>query len=210
MEKEIEFSVDELMLAKINKPLRGAADIIDLLLETIKYILCHSPSENGKLKIIVGKMNRIFYVLESKIFSISMPFFTQARKDGSVIVYDHNGKLDSKYLAILSSVFNKFNDQLESAVGVLDFWQYLDEEDLDEEELDIISRLIIKLLLTEYGYVRYDDDEEHKKDKIHPRYHLDINCTNSCTYKLGLQKSIDFEWLKDCLNNNKPRKIIKF
>lgn len=208
--KEIVFEIDELMQIKISNPIRSVFDIIVLLLETIKYMLWQ-PSlsgERGKLKIVVGKMNRIFYVLENKIFSISLPFFTKLLKNGNVIIYDHTIEFDSKNLAIISSVFYKISETPNNSVALSDIEQFLRDENLDDESFNVLSGVIVKLLSTEYGYLRYDDDKEHEEAEMHPRYHLDINCANYCTYKLGLKKAIDYNWLRDCLDNEKPCKII--
>lgn len=208
--KEIEFEIDELMQTKISNPIRNVFDIIALLLETIKYMLWQSPlpSEKGKLKIVVGKMNRIFYVLENKIFSITMPFFTKLMENGNVLIYDHAIAFNSKNIAIISSVFYKISKNPDNSVILSDIEQFLRDENLDEDVFTVLSGVIVKLLSTEYGYLRYDDDKEHEEAEMHPRYHLYINCANNCTYKLGLKKAIDYNWLRDCLDNEKPCKII--
>lgn len=125
--KEIEFEIDELMQTKISNPIRNVFDIIALLLETIKYMLWQSPlpSEKGKLKIAVGKMNRIFYVLENKIFSITMPFFTKLMENGNVLIYDHAIAFDSKNIAIISSVFYKISKNPDNSVILSDIEQFL-------------------------------------------------------------------------------------
>ncbi|AAN53858.1 hypothetical protein HRJ35_06280 [Shewanella oneidensis MR-1] len=49
----------------------------------------------------------------------------------------------------------------------------------------------VYLISGEHGYFRFDDDPVNSNNHIHPRYHLDIFCTNSSTLKIGTQKIAD-------------------
>lgn len=200
MNKVFEFSLDELMLTKIKRPIRNTTDIITLLLETMQYLSWNKPCGSApiSMKIIVNKMNRIFYVLDKKYFSITMPFSIRKNSDGFVELYDSDIVIDSKRLAIITSIFERI--QSEPELDFLKYEEYLDDEELDKDELAAVRHVITKLVFNEYGYLRYDDDAEHENGDLHPRYHLDINCSASGTYKLGLRQGVDFNWFRDCLD----------
>lgn len=56
------------------------------------------------------------------------------------------------------------------------------------------------MLKTEYGYVRYDYDQEHCNGNLHPLNHLDVNFSSNVQYKLGLENTINLDTFIDILD----------
>ena len=74
------------------------------------------------------------------------------------------------------------------------------EQNDDEFTIEQMWTLFSYLLKYDLGYIRYDIDPEHENGKLHPLYHLDICLDNSATYKIGLDKKIEFDDLKNILD----------
>lgn len=60
--------------------------------------------------------------------------------------------------------------------------------------------LISHLLKYDLGYIRYDIDSEHENGRMHPLNHLDICLDTAATYKIGLDKKIEFDDFKNILD----------
>ena len=206
--KNFVFEIDDLLLAKLNRPIRETIDVIDLLLETLKYLKWKPLLKTVKysIRIVVGKMNRLFYVLENKIFSITMPLFIKVNDKEEITFYNCDNEINSKHLSCASAILQEVRS---NPVNLWQWMSLLEDLGVEEEDFEVVVGLMNKLFLTEYGYVRYDDDLEHAKATIHTRYHLDINFSNPCTYKIGLDRQVDFKWLQDCLDTKAECKFIK-
>lgn len=60
---------------------------------------------------------------------------------------------------------------------------------------------IVKFISTyDLGYLRYDYDEKNKNGMLHPINHLDICLDTAATFKIGLEKVLDYEMFKDILD----------
>ena len=196
----LEFRMNELMISKVSEPVRDVYDIIELLLKTMEFLLWQKPIDrDGDIKIIVNKMNRIFYILDKKIFSVTNPFSIGCKEE-QIVISLKNINLDSKKLSNLKYI----NSKLREGAKDIDFLDLLS----NEYGLDELYSLMRSLLSIEYGYLRYEQDDNNASDEYHPRFHIDINCSNACTFKLGLYEAIEFEWLKNCLDNTVQRKYL--
>ena len=56
-------------------------------------------------------------------------------------------------------------------------------------EKSLLGQLFGHLLEYEYGYLRYDHDEEHASEK-HPQDHLDVFYNTAATFKVGLKEGL--------------------
>lgn len=85
---------------------------------------------------------------------------------------------------------------------IIDIQQNNDTDSILEKIIDSeeIYKLIIKMFMTEYGYVRYDYDEEHCNGNFHPLNHLDVNFSSNAQYKLGLENRINLDTFIDILD----------
>ena len=207
--KQYEFKMDALMLSRIKAPVRNCYDAALLLLNALSYISWKEKcnSDAGDFKIIINKMNRMFFVQKEKIFSITIPFILREGKQGEIEIYDADVQINSKHLAVATEIFTTLNNS--DLFQVVDFQNFLDDDFLTQEETTVIKRLVGRLLINEYGYLRYEEDSVHENGDIHPLFHLDINYSGAGTYKLGIENKVDFSWIRDCLDITTPCKFIK-
>ena len=192
MSKTFELPINTYLQSKIEKPIREKTDIIILLLETINLLLIGDSIENdgnqGKIIIYIDKMSRIVYQTENKMFSVNFPFFCEIGEDGYIIRENDiifNFQIVSELMSIIIDI--QQNNDIDSILGKI----------IDSEE---IYRLIIKMLKTEYGYVRYDYDQENCNGNLHPLNHLDVNFSSNVQYKLGLENTINLDTFIDILD----------
>ena len=54
----------------------------------------------------------------------------------------------------------------------------------------------------EDGYIRYDYDEKHENDDVHPLNHYDIFYSSFSTFKVGLRDRLRTEDMLDFLDSN--------
>ena len=73
----------------------------------------------------------------------------------------------------------------------------VNDDDFSTKEMWL---LISHLLKYDLGYIRYDIDPEHENGRMHPLNHLDIYLDTAATYKIGLDKKIEFDDFKNILD----------
>ena len=205
MGKEFTYKMSKHILEMSSKPLRKREEAILLLLYTIRmfdvsqYIL---DERSEQVIVSIDKMNRIFYLIDNKIFSMQFPF--RVEYDGvqdSNIIYDSvTGTVISPM--VLSFLIEAFEKMSRREVDFDTIFEIIMEPEVNDEEFTskTMWQLISYLLKYDLGYLRYDFDPEHEEGKIHPLNHLDICLDGSATYKIGLEKEIGFSDMKDILD----------
>ncbi len=203
MSKYIDFNMGKFMYELASKPLRTKRDLILLVLNTIRIIGINVSTGDKKGKIIlkVDHMNRLFYEIENKIFTIQFPFSIELKEENSFRVYDNYAgvDIDNKIISLLIGMFENYDlEDITFESFFMELYQSADaSEDVAAETLWI---LIKRIALFDVGYLRYDHDKEHEKGKMHPLDHLDINYESNSTYKIGLRSRILLEDMIDIVD----------
>jgi len=182
--------------------------IINILLEASRYMLSNIEVSQdqivGEIRIVVDKMNRIFFSSENKCYSIVFPFNVLVEEDNIRLSFSNNINVDSYIISKAKSAINcdEFNDTC--ILGFADSI-YDNSNDLDNEEL--LWSFIKELMLFEVGYIRYDYDELGYEEAVqkgcphrHPLNHYDLFYTNRATCKIGLTEKQTMDSLIDLLN----------
>jgi hypothetical protein len=193
------------ILALSSKPLRKKEEAILLLLYTIRmFDACQYISDDRKEQVIISidKMNRIFYLINNKIFSLQFPFRMEYHdaEDEKTIYDSVTGTVISP--TVLSYLIEAFEKMSRREVDFDTMFEIVMDSEFNIEEFTFKARwqLISYLLKYDLGYLRYDFDPEHEDGKIHPLNHLDICLDDSATYKIGLDREISFRDMKDILD----------
>ncbi|MCA9925371.1 MAG: hypothetical protein KC421_23540 [Anaerolineales bacterium] len=197
--KEYTFAIDKWQAQWIFAPVRSKLSIIKLLMRTVKVMLVNAAVDEkdttGKIILRVSKMSRIFYYSENKYFSIQFPFSVTESDDGLRFYSSHIDRIDSKVTSEVLSIVT--NSNVFDAPEPLDFIEPVDEIfDSNPNFWEFLR----SLLLFEGGYVRYDYDIIHTKDKVHPLNHVDVFYSSNSTFKLGIHSRIPLESMIDCLD----------
>jgi len=189
MGKIINFEMETYIYNLASKPFRTKKELILLILNTIKIIITNIKFNNPKGKIIlkVERMNRLFYEVEDKVFSIQFPFFIQMQDNTTFRIYDNDTgiDIDNKINSLLIGIFEKYD------LEIITFEEFFTELFLTADEgeniqPEILWKLIKKLLLFEIGYFNYDSNSTYKiglNDKINIEHLIDIVDINSeCSF----------------------------
>ncbi len=179
------------------------AQIIEILMETTRYILLHNDPEYvvsdedsiGKIILYIDKMSRLFFFSKNKYYTIVFPFhYLEDNGKYKIIFQSHievNSKLISKVISIIKCDEFKAQCSLDFVEPVYDA-----EGDCDEDFWIFLR----ELLLMEDGYIRYDFDSVHQKGDIHPLYHYDIFYSSNATFKIGLNNELHQDNFIDFVN----------
>ncbi|QLJ09081.1 hypothetical protein [Pseudoalteromonas sp. JSTW] len=188
-----EFDIDESYMDKFFRPIKNKAQLIELLMNAIKYMLINpkinKDNAKGNIILIIDKMQRLLFVKNDKIFSIAFPFTVTFFDDAYFFNYKGTLNLDAKLTSDVISLIN--NKEFYSSCSY-EFATPI--SDYQEDKCDSYWDLIRDLLLMESGYLRYDHDpknyEKHGKSNIHPLHHYDMFYSSNATFKVGLKKKI--------------------
>ncbi|WP_052910180.1 hypothetical protein [Riemerella anatipestifer] len=163
-------------------PIRDKIDYIKVLLKSIEILLLEDYDKDTEafMKLIVQKMNRLFFYSECKYFSISFPFNVSLNSNNQI--YEINTYMGKTLtLEVISAIFAILNN---NEYKINKSLIYLDIDYIEIKGVEILE----ELLLIEPCYVRYDYDKKNENGKLHPLHHLDINYSKYGTFKLGLSK----------------------
>lgn len=194
--KEYSFDIDQRQVSQLFSPIRDKRDVVRLLMKAIKIMLVDSPPKDsdvrGEVVLHVSKMSRIFFFSELRYFSICFPFSVSegvgSLEFSSGGVVDVDSKVTSDVLAFIDS---------EENFSVDCAYQFIEPVlDISLHEPNFWT-LILKLLMLDDGYIRYDYDEKNENGLVHPRNHYDVFYSSNSTFKVGLKKKLEKKEMVD-------------
>lgn len=200
---------------KFNNIIKKKADIIELLLVTINYIQL-SPSEmsdnsidnlkinstHKKVVVLYGKINRIFYCLNNRIVSISIPFQHKSIKERNTCIKYHIFKDYDTNLTIDSELINYLNLLLKNHSSIEKIMDILNQSNYEYKKWEDVLKVFNKLLSYDTGYLRYDYDKERANPNNHPCNHIDVNFDDRSSFKLGLSNKCSCQELISIIDKN--------
>lgn len=205
--KKIQLSYGDYYDEKFMKPVRKQEDCVLLILELLNILLVGEAigKENGEIMIIVDKMSRLFCFEDNKYFSTVFPFEIEITEGKDTIYKIYDSILDIEIDSRLNALMKRILGQIDFSHNTIDeiiekaYFDVFGDE-YTEDEVEKCFNLILRLLSTELGYIRYDYDAEHEKGALHPLYHFDVNYSSKGTYKLGIDKKMKMEDFVDLLD----------
>lgn len=208
MAKEITFKMSKQIIERSKVPLRSREDAILLLLYTIRMfdVSDYIPKERTEQVVVsIDKMNRLFYILDKKMFSMQFPFCIDKRDNAKkIVIYDSITRIEINPI-ILSFLIETF-EMMNKTEGDFDtILESITNPEVQDENITINNKwmMISYLLKFDLGYLRYDNDYTHANGKMHPLNHLDICMDSAATFKIGLEKKITFSEFKNILDITK-------
>ena len=195
--------------------IKSRTQLIKLILETCRFMMFNRNVEHADslMMLVVQDMNRLFFCADKKMYSIVFPFHVKLSPDKNPYVhFDLDDiDIDSAMISYLSEDVD--SDKFESGCSLDFFEPILSKEDFFSKDFWFVLR---HLMTYEMGYVRCDDDiqaynEACKKGvpKLHPRYHYDINCSQSAAFKIGVDKKLTPDKFVDFLDDTIERKFLR-
>ena len=208
MSKIIEYYLSEDLVDVLFAPMRSQQDYLVKLLKFIRYIKIYSylnvDSSEEKAMLRVNKESRAYFFSKNKYFSVCMPFHIEEKENDLKFFSKTYGEIDSVVVTDLLSLFegerNVFNSNFE----------YIEDNIiLRENPRPGLWELIQDMFCYDSGYLRYDHDQENYNEECHPIDHLDIFCSSSSTFKLGVKAGFSEDDFLDLLDSSKPVKFIR-
>lgn len=189
-------------------------ELLIILLEAIRYIFIadkikEKDKATDRLVLYIDDMQRLFFFSENKYYSIMLPFTMKI--DNDVVTFYYCGiNIDAE---LVSNFISILNSDLYNSQSCWDFMTPIYE--LETKNVNF-WKIFSYLLSCDLGYLRFDYDEKGFLDAqkrgiphIHPKHHLDINFSNSSTFKSGLIKKISQQEFIDIVDNKKKRWFLK-
>ncbi len=206
--KQYKFNINQLYLDKFFRIIRTKAEVIEVLMRTIKYMLLNptisKEKASGKIILQIDKMSRLFFFTNKKYYSIVFPFFTQKEEDTYSFSFKNMIEIDSRLISQVISIIKcdefKANCSLDFVAPICDY-----EEECDENFWEFLR----ELLLMEDGYIRYDYDEKNENGAMHPLNHYDLFYSSNATFKIGLNQKLEEDDFTDLLDINTDCRYIK-
>lgn len=203
-------------------------DIYNVTLAALDFLFSGAKEEaHGNLKIIFGNTQRIFFFEKDRYYSFSFPFSLSKKIDiadceSSVGIsfceeyslYAEDDELTSSILVFVNHIMDYVAKMdvfsLDELYEKVDEIRINDDDLYNEEEFQKAWRIACRILLMETSYVRYDHDEAHEKEN-HPLNHLDVNYSDSGTFKIGLPKAQKpkADWFVEFCTSNPVKMISK-
>lgn len=201
--KRFEINLDARQMNVAFNAIRDKHDIVELLMNSIKWMLLGNSvpagEEKGQMLLLVSKMSRLFFFSNGKYFSVLFPF--SAVKNGSQFTFfTADGlELDHKITSDVIGVVRSQEDRIHR-----DIYQFADKVIEFNDAENLFWLLIRDMFQFEDGYIRYDHDpvRQSKNDNTHPLDHLDVFYSRGATFKVGLEKKIPEIHLIDILNTD--------
>ncbi|OON91187.1 MAG: hypothetical protein ATN33_01635 [Epulopiscium sp. Nele67-Bin001] len=171
--------------------IRTKEDVIWVLLEVMRYsfnftLTPSTDSEQANIIIYIDKMSRIIYGEKEKIHSFQLPFYVYEKDEK--VYFSYNGQnIDSKTIAVLSSILSNIKDIYNSIEDLIDIFMDAMSDFEIKEDMSSYWNILLFLLTFESGYIRYDYDPIRENVEMHPLHHLDIGYSSNVTFKIGLK-----------------------
>lgn len=179
-------------------PLRNKVDYAKLLVLSARILLLDYESQipsSSNMKLVIEKMNRLFFYKDGKYFSISFPFNVLFDGDKITSITSYSGReVESKSISAVISILD--NEQFIMNPSLIDF--YIEPLGIDSSGLFLLE----EIFQFEPSYIRYDHDIERENGKLHPLHHLDVNYSTYGTFKIGLNNAITHQYFEDLQNIN--------
>lgn len=208
-----EFDIEESYMDRFFKPIKNKINIIELLMNSIKYMLINPrvPKESAAGKIIISadKMSRIFFIKPDKYFSVTFPF--HIRKNETYF-FDFKNKMDidSRVISEILSLINESSFYSGCSIDFADKISAYQEDSGNEDYWNLLRDMMIM----EDGYLRYDYDYDNyikfNKSDIHPLNHFDVFYSSNATFKLGIRRKINHDDFKDLLDIKTKCKFVDY
>jgi len=208
MNKHYSFDLTQSDTELFFRPIRKQEDYVELLFRSIRFMLIsHSfttQDPSSSMYLVVDKMSRLIYKSEEKIFSVIFPFAVSER--GRQLTFNSlaYGEIDSVTISKVLAALKEGKSLDSSCISSLADYVL----DVTEIKPGFWS-LLKEVLFLEGGYLRYDYDEAHEKERYHPLNHLDIFYSSKGSFKVGLEDRIDEEVLCDILSSESECHYLK-
>lgn len=207
------YSIDPFKLDMIfDSAIRHKIDLmklsLNLMIELVNEEVSFIFDEKSNFVLIKSKDTfRYSVIKENQIMSAILPF--RFNFDESVEFNYNMEVIDLNDFYIILSCVDKVKYEIDNGIDLLsdDIRSLIDEVLIQDLNLNNAleykyKKLLNHMFFQEDGYLRFDYDEENCNGHLHPLNHLDVNYSNSSTFKLGIKSRINFHTFWDILRSD--------
>jgi len=207
------YSIDPFKLDMIfDSAIRHKIDLmklsLNLMIELVNEEVSFIFDEKSNFVLIKSKDTfRYSVIKENQIMSAILPF--RFNFDESIEFNYNMEVIDLNDFYIILSCVDKVKYEIDNGIDLLsdDIRSLIDEVLIQDLNLNNAleykyKKLLNHMFFQEDGYLRFDYDEENCNGHLHPLNHLDVNYSNSSTFKLGIKSRINFHTFWDILRSD--------
>ncbi|MFR1810693.1 MAG: hypothetical protein ACLSWP_04025 [Terrisporobacter sp.] len=148
--KETTIGLDNYLTTQITKPIRCKKDLILILLLFLKLFLIKNTltdkETTGTVKIIVDKMNRVFFFSENKYFSFNFPFKLDLSNEDNIKFYYNELDVNLKIISILEALLDEEDLLLLHKENIREYYYEYIEDDyeiiFEEDFINLVNKII--------------------------------------------------------------------
>lgn len=148
--KETTIGLDNYLTTQITKPIRCKKDLILILLLFLKLFLIKNTltdkETTGTVKIIVDKMNRVFFFSENKYFSFNFPFKLDLSNEDNIKFYYNELDVNLKIISILEALLDEEDLLLLHKENIREYYYEYIEDDykiiFEEDFISLVNKII--------------------------------------------------------------------
>lgn len=148
--KETTIGLDNYLTTQITKPIRCKKDLILILLLFLKLFLIKNTltdkETTGTVKIIVDKMNRVFFFSENKYFSFNFPFKLDLSNEDNIKFYYNELDVNLKIISILEALLDEEALLLLHKENIREYYYEYIEDDyeiiFEEDFINLVNKII--------------------------------------------------------------------
>ncbi|UST56731.1 hypothetical protein NF672_14820 [Pseudomonas moraviensis] len=193
------FKIDQYQAEVFKKAIRSRFDILKVWMDAVKLIINYAPPAEefvaAEIHVHNSRMSRLFYLSDSKTFSIAFPFRIEAVDDSLTVRTSSGIEVDSELSSEITLVASLLKNE-----GLVNEWALAEHfEDQGGASAEFWP-VLASLLDAEDGYLRFDHDPVRTDGHKHPLDHADLFYTNGASFKVGLQKKPTIDEIIDILN----------
>ena len=188
------FEIPEFRYDLFEKPMRSIYDHIRLVAHFLQdHVFLKRTSTEPDcpfLSINQSGRGRLNVHFDSRILSVCFPLTYSDSFDQPFSFKDYgivDQAMTSSLILVANSTDKNKHDTLFQVMGGLT------DNDISVgiDRVEFLSRLVSWFFFEESGHVRFEHDRKNMDGEIHPEFHLDINYSNSTSFKIGLRERIE-------------------
>lgn len=166
-----------------------------------------SPENGFDIAVFTKDLHRFFVKKDDGYFSMANPF--QVNFDNDAISFNCDQieePVSGQFIAVMRNAIQTVREYGQShediALSLSENFRF------DWKDIPKYVDTFVSVLSEDHGYFRFDDDPNNINGDIHPRYHFDVFYKNTCSLKIGYDKSAELQCFLSLADKTQPKKYL--
>jgi len=166
-----------------------------------------TPQNGFDIAVFTKGLHRFVVNKDNGYFSMANPFQVNFGNDTISFNCDQISEpVSGKFIAIMKNAIQTVREYGHSYDDIV-----LSFDQAFGFEWKVISKYIdafFSILSEDHGYFRFDDDIDNVNGDIHPRYHFDVFFKNTCSLKVGYDRTAELQCFLSLADKTQPKKYL--